>query len=193
LRVVELQCQLNHCLESDKTNEEWSESENMKASINYLFEKTESHELEEIDRSVESRTNNLTNGKSDIDNLFTVSNTIARDLFESRIPKWGANIVLNKTEIEVTNTCTIDYYLFAMWILNKIHPIFIESLHNKEITAALKKIIRFVDVNKWDLVRQVLVIEVLKKTETTASYEISLFGSLSEAIIKYFLPYQAHT
>jgi hypothetical protein len=132
----------------------------MKASENYLFEKTESHELEEIDRSVESRTDNLTNGKSDIDNLFTVSNTIARDLFESRIPQWGANIVLNGTEIEVTNTCTIDYFLFAIWILNKINPICIESLPNIEIAAALKKIIRFVDVNKWDLVRQVWVIEV---------------------------------
>ena len=53
--------------------------------------------------------------------------------FEAHIPPWSATISYNAIHyVNVTNTCTIDYFLFALWTLKKTVPEFTDNLPKKE-------------------------------------------------------------
>jgi len=47
--------------------------------------------------------------------------------FNEHIPKWGAKIELNGRKFNVTDTCSIDYFLFGFWIASK-RPNFLRSI-----------------------------------------------------------------
>ena len=61
------------------------------------------------------------NGAKDQNNIFMTE-------FASHIPYWGGHFTLISQKIIVSNTCTIDYYLFSFWVMNKIIPAFIQKL-----------------------------------------------------------------
>jgi hypothetical protein len=118
--------------------------------------------------------------------------------FVARIPKWGAVIQLAEFKnVEVTNTCTVDYFLLSIWVVNKIVPACIASFPNIEVAEPVKKIIDFIEKNDWNMVRQIWISEVMKKTFSKSRKvpklsTISLFGTVHDRFIKYLMEFQTY-
>ncbi len=56
-------------------------------------------------------------------------------------------------DFKLMNTCTIDYFLFAVWVSSKISNKIIESISvikNQKLDAALNDIIDKIDNYKWN-------------------------------------------
>jgi hypothetical protein len=68
------------------------------------------------------------------------------------IPKWGMQIAYNNKNLVVTNTCSIDYYLLALWVLSKIRS---ENIKNIPIlftlSMKLEKIISPIERLNWNI------------------------------------------
>ena len=48
--------------------------------------------------------------------------SLSNSKFLTNIPKWGENVSENNNLISFTNTCTIEYFLFAMWTAWRLEP-----------------------------------------------------------------------
>jgi hypothetical protein len=93
-------------------------------------------------------------------------------------------------ETKVINTCTIDNFLFAFWVISKLDQRLIQFLSESDITATLKKIIIEIDNIQWDSARQIWYPEVMK--QKIAKQEISFLGTVQEFFIKFLYHYQQH-
>jgi restriction endonuclease S subunit len=105
--------------------------------------------------------------------------------FNSHIPTWGATFSNNNKKFRVINTCTIDNFLFAFWVLSKIKINFFDLHSQNEIKEIALKIINQIDIYDWDSARQTWYVDVLKgkfKNQT-----ISLWGEGS-----FFRKFQVH-
>ena len=81
--------------------------------------------------------------------------------FEDHIPPWSATInYKGRKNVKVTNTCTIDYFLFGMWALSQKIPTFVDSLHKTALT--LKKIIEKIDNLNWNEPRELWINNVMQ-------------------------------
>jgi hypothetical protein len=74
--------------------------------------------------------------------------------FNSIIPPWGGYFKQDERIIMVVNTCTIDNYLFAFWVMSQIVPNFLERLPPLEQTIAIKTIVNYIDTKDWNMARQ---------------------------------------
>jgi hypothetical protein len=70
--------------------------------------------------------------------------------FTSHIPFWGGYFTHQGKKISVTNTCTIDSYLFSFWVLSKIIPHFVEKLPPLQETKVLEEIIINIQNKVWN-------------------------------------------
>ena len=48
--------------------------------------------------------------------------SLSNSKFLTNIPKWGENVSENNNLISFTYTCTIEYFLFAMWTAWGLEP-----------------------------------------------------------------------
>lgn len=64
--------------------------------------------------------------------LLTSSHSIVNlslDDFQSHIPSWGAKITYKGLKnVNVSDTCTIDYFLFSFWAISKTDKGFVSNL-----------------------------------------------------------------
>ena len=112
--------------------------------------------------------------------------------FQAHIPKWSAEITYKGiNNIKVVNTCTIDYFLLALWSLESRHS-FLKNLTLLEPTAILKEIIANIDKLNWNRARELWIVDIMKYAKNPTSSSISLFGSEYEMFVKYLLIYQIH-
>ena len=76
---------------------------------------------------------------------------ISLDFLKHHIPRWGgksdfADKIKNATEkFYFINTCTIDYYLFAMWLSAQVSPNILVNLSKQASTERLLEIINETD------------------------------------------------
>ena len=81
---------------------------------------------------------------------------------KKHVPKWSAVIKYqNKNNVKVTNTCTIDYFLFAFWILFKIKPNFLEQIPLLSQTKIIFEIVSNIDQLNWNLARELWIINIM--------------------------------
>jgi hypothetical protein len=65
-----------------------------------------------------SESSNVPDNQFRIDGQLPKSDEIDLNDFKNHVPPWGARINFrNYKNIHVTNTCSIDYFLFALWVL----------------------------------------------------------------------------
>jgi hypothetical protein len=113
------------------------------------------------------------------------------------IPKWGMQIAYNNKNLVVTNTCSIDYYLLALWVLSKIRS---ENIKNIPIlftlSMKLEKIISLIERLNWKEARKIWIFEVLNIEDRITSNKnirtLSLFGTESNMVINPFYVYQSY-
>ena len=94
--------------------------------------------------------------------------------------------------IRVVNTCTIDYFLFALWSLQKKLPTFVNNLPAIELSVTLKEIIKCINLLKWNDAREFWIVHVMKYNRIHTNGSISLFGSEYDMFIKFLMPFQLH-
>jgi hypothetical protein len=112
--------------------------------------------------------------------------------FISHVPVWGAKIIFRDKIVNVSNTCTIDYFLLALWVLHKRVPNFIEGIiPQQELTLTLiTQIIADIEDGFWDTARGLWILEVLKLSPN--SRDLSLFGSELKRFFSYWIKNQKH-
>ena len=108
------------------------------------------------------------------------------------IPKWGAQIKnCEFKNVHVSNTCTIDYYLFCFFILYKTMPRFIETIPELEPTIFLKEIIKSIDALDWNKAKEIWILKIMKLNINKFN-SISLFGTEYDMFVKYLEKFQLH-
>ena len=55
-------------------------------------------------------------------------------------------------KVKVVNTWTMDYFLFALWVLHR-KPMFLSSVSNLQPTATIKTIIGKIEKLEWNTAR----------------------------------------
>lgn len=108
--------------------------------------------------------------------------------FKAHIPSWGQNIIHKNQVIRITNTCTIDYYLFAFWVLSKLKPNYLDYYVNNKNVVELKKIIKYIDKNDWENSRKIYVTQVMNFIPI--DNVIDVFGTDASRVAQYFQEYQ---
>jgi len=110
--------------------------------------------------------------------------------FKEHIPKWGTRIELNGRQIDVTNTCTIDYFLFGFWALSAIIPNFVRNIPELEKTESLRRIIFNIDNLNWAKVREIWISNIMNRNGGQTRRSLSLFGSEFEQFLIFLKEYQ---
>ena len=92
-------------------------------------------------------------------------NKIDIQIFEKALPRWGGWLVINEKnlDIKITNTCTVDNFLLAIWTSSKLNS---QILHNISSLATSNKnhileIIDCIDKNNWNEAKSNWIIKVL--------------------------------
>jgi hypothetical protein len=118
--------------------------------------------------------------------------------FEDHVPSWGARIhYKNNKNVHVTNTCSIDYFLLALWVFFKIKHDYprIYNLNDNishKNDSIFKKVIDHIDVFEWDKAREVWINEILELNVAPTKNILSMFGDEFNLIIKYLNKNQVH-
>ena len=87
--------------------------------------------------------------------------------FRLHIPHWGGLIQYRDfRNVTLTNTCTIDNFLFALWHLSKIKPDSFEEIEPTQEMVGLKEIVKLIDIHKWNLAKEKWVNNFLKLSES---------------------------
>ncbi len=91
--------------------------------------------------------------------------TFTIEKFESHIPKWGASIMFNNKNVTVTNTCTIDYLFFAIWIFSKKNVSFLRKIREGEFPTyeSLEQILSSIDEHNWDMAKQLWIVDFINQ------------------------------
>ena len=92
----------------------------------------------------------------------------------------------------MTNTCTIDNFLFSFWVLFKIVPDFIESKRLLNHTETIIEIIENIQNYNWNKAKELWILKVMLYNGTVKDNSISLFGSESTHFLDYLSEYQEH-
>ena len=115
--------------------------------------------------------------------------------FISHIPSNGGYYTKTcGTKIPVINTCTIDNYLFALWVLSKLMFNFETRFRNlkPELKNTILEIIQNIDIYNWDLARQLWYSKVMKMNLGKRQKRINFFGTLERFFLQYMYCFQKH-
>ena len=148
-------------------------------------------------QSSESESSGSENSKSDASSedessIHIGSSNSFLEIFKKHIPKWGARITIESKQVQVTNTCSIDYFLLAFWLLYKSIDGFINNIPKNENTDILKKIIISIEKKNWNKARELWIVRFIKRTKAPKNLELSMFGAIDECFTKYIISYQRH-
>jgi hypothetical protein len=128
------------------------------------------------------------------DNLNEIQ-TLSLKEFKSHVPEWGGNIRLKTKYITLSDTCTIDYYLFSMWIMYKQYSNIIEGLKSFDSRKydLIKSIITNIESKNWDKAKELWVLKIMNyDISSLDNNNISLFGSEDMMFFQYITNYQEY-
>lgn len=119
------------------------------------------------------------------------------DDFFLHIPNWGGSLVdenNNLLQIEIRDTCTIDYLLLAFWFSSKLSnkPIsFLKETVHREKADYILKIIKNIESNSWNATKSIWIQNILKiQVDLDKKNPISLFGCENEFFFKHIKEFQ---
>ena len=83
--------------------------------------------------------------------------------FVAHIPSLGGQFLKNNGQkIVLTNTCTIDNYMFSLWVLSKLIPEFFSRLTQHNHSTILTEIIHNIDNYNWNNAKMLWYIDIMK-------------------------------
>jgi hypothetical protein len=117
---------------------------------------------------------------------------ITLEELDKRIPQWGANIQYRNKKVYVSNTCTIDYFLLALWVLNKKKPNIFDIILDLNVRESIKNIIEAIEKLNWDKAREIWIVNVMKYDKNPIENTISMWGQLHDRFVQFLLNEQTH-
>jgi hypothetical protein len=150
--------------ESESEEDDFTENKDLSSKKSCGFESTSSD-------------NQHQNNEADSDSFEFRQISIGE--IKKRVPVWGARIwyQFEKKNVFVSNTCSIDYFHFALWLHYKIIPDFLSKIPNIYIHSKIVRIVELIDIIKWNEAKEIWINEVMQLTEESIRNTISLFGS----------------
>ena len=124
--------------------------------------------------------------------LFEEQNSINIQEIKDHVPQWGGKINYQNRKVQVFNTCTIDYFLFALWLQYKLLPNFLSMLPDIEETVVIKNIIQLINSKNWNKAKEIWINDMMQYKEKPIRNSISMFGSENEHFFKYLSEFQTH-
>ena len=120
--------------------------------------------------------------------------TFSFEEFKSAVPKWGGTINSQKKIITISNTCTIDYYLFAFWVMFKVNNDLLEGFksYNNEQYDIIKAIIDQIQNINWNQAKEMWILKMMKYKIRSSLKNISLYGSEDVMFFSYISKYQEY-
>lgn len=88
--------------------------------------------------------------------------SLSNSKFLTNIPKWGENVSENNNLISFTNTCTIEYFLFAMWTAWRLEPFGFQDGW-PDLSKNIYEIIQNIENNEWKKGKSIWTTKVKKK------------------------------
>lgn len=165
--------------------------------------------LEKTDHLSSTMKHSLTFDKNDSNKQNKKQLSFDLNNFTLHIPNWGGKIVVVNqdatsrnyfeqynqfNQLKITNTCTIDYFLLAIWYSSQLSDnckLFLEKhKKNNKTLEIVERIITLIDQLQWDRAKTIWILEMLKIQPDSESNTFSLFGSEYESIIKHFTQFQ---
>ena len=110
--------------------------------------------------------------------------------FAAHIPRNGGYFISDGKRIPFINTCTIDNYLFAFWVLSRLISDFQEKIPQLVHTRAIKEIIKEIENFEWDKARQIWYETVMQ--ESLKTKKVNFYGEVEVFFLKYMYIYQTH-
>lgn len=105
---------------------------------------------------------------------------------QRHMPGWGAYIEYRNQIVHLTNTCTIDYLLFSIYVIKIKLAVDIRDIFpNFEHLNVINRIIGAIHGLNWNSARELWVVEVLKLNQTPIRKTLSLFGSERQWFLDY--------
>ena len=118
--------------------------------------------------------------------------------FREHIPSWGGTSNFNYEDegerfkisnkrFRFVNTCTVDYYLLAMWSASKLSPIINEYLLNNSKSQVICKLIKLIDDKQWNKAKTLWFFEILgiENLNIKPRSTVCSFGSEYQFFSKY--------
>ena len=115
--------------------------------------------------------------KKIVENVLDVNENIPG--FTLHVPFWVGSFYYEKQQIEVVNTCTIDSFLFALWVIKQLIPDLIQNLPKLEETKVLETIIKNIKSKEWNTARQNWYTQIMKKDISNIK-KVDFFGELEQ-------------
>jgi hypothetical protein len=173
--------------DSGDTNKEnkSDSSNNDKMLSKPVDEKKDSAEKNKSDSSKRNKNNNIKN-KIDV----RKNNDQFIQKFKDHIIPWGGEIIYRTRKTKVTNTCTIDYHLLALWAMFNLSPTFLDNFDHLWQTAFLKEIINNIEIYNFNKAKETWIVEILRFNQDEGS--ISLFDTQSEVFTDKLADYQSY-
>ncbi len=112
--------------------------------------------------------------------------------FKSHVPEWGGHIRFHENYITLSNTCTIDYYLFSLWVMNKQNMSIFEEFKSFDSNKykLIKSITSNIEQNNWNKAKELWILKIMNyDISYIDNNDISLFGSEDLMFFQYFSKY----
>jgi hypothetical protein len=124
-------------------------------------------------------------------NLIFFPNDILEN-FIAKIPRWGGKInYKGKSDVKLTNTCSIDYFLLALWYISKIQIDFFILIPKLEKTRFILSIIELIDQGAWNLAKEMWINQIIKHSETPTRNTLSMFNNEYDIFIEHLREFQS--
>jgi hypothetical protein len=175
---------------SESSSSSESESEGKTSSLDKSLTLSDSRtDVSSInnDYSVETLSN-----YDEENDCFEPQNSINIQEIKGHVPQWGGKINYHNRKVKVSDTCTIDYFLFALWLQFKLTPNFYSMIPDIKETAVIKNIIQSIDSKQWNKAKEIWINDMMQYKEEPIRNSISMFGSEIEHFVKYLAEYQTH-
>ena len=95
-----------------------------------------------------------------------ISNAINIVMFKERLPIWGGNFINNfgmNSHVKISNTCTIDNFLLALWTCTKLNNNIVSYISNMKFHSGhfLNEIITCIENKEWNKAKSIWLLDVL--------------------------------
>lgn len=107
--------------------------------------------------------------------------------FMLNIPAWGGEVRdQNGDLIHFSNTCSIDYFLFAMWAAFRLNPDL--EYADRDHDVLINEMIEKIDLHQWNQAKSIWIRDILKMNpiKKGKSMNISTLGTTSDMFIDIF-------
>ena len=112
-------------------------------------------------------------------------------------PSWSANIIFDKKEVQLVNTCPLDYGLFGLWISSKLNLRFLSTLKETHKTRQIVEILNDINKKDWNSAREKWVTKILDKKQiirqSKFSKIVSIYGSTEDIFFNHLNDFQIYT